>query len=128
MLWFKLRYGPWDCITALVKVGNNKFASSHAAATSSYGTVIIWEDFQNLHTIVFSSGVLAMCVLLDRRLVVGCNNHELTVWDPHDFSHVATLRDAEDINLRFQKRFLRFAVLANNELVVVDGEKTRSYK
>lgn len=126
-MWLEFANRHADCVTAFVKLGNYLVSSS--ANSVRAGTVRIWDDGRNLvRAIQFQSPVLVMCVLVDGRLVVGCNNHEITVWDPHDFTCALVLHAAEDVNLRFTQRTLQFAVLPNNELVVDDGEQIRIYR
>jgi len=86
------------------------------------GNIHISESGKPVKLIAFHSPVLAMCVLPDGRLVVGCDNQEVTIWDPVKCVKVQTVQKAKRQSLSVRGRKLNMVVLGK-ELVVSDGAR-----
>lgn len=115
-------HGHTERVTGLAVLGNKLVSSSLDKK------VCIW-DIANkslVHTINFSSGVRTICGLNDGRLVVGCNNHEITVWDVHGCTLALYVQAAEDVDLRVRGGKLAFATFGQ-KLVVSDTKDTRFF-
>lgn len=119
---YKSRAGVWVQLydrhtrsaSCMVKIGG-KIASS-----CMDGNIRIVENDKPVKLIAFNSPVLAMCVLPDGRLVVGCDNQEVTVWDPVKSVKVQTLQKGSRKSLLSRGRKLNLVVLGK-QLVVSDG-------
>lgn len=107
-------------VTELVLLGKN------IASSSLDMTVKIWTaDMQCVHVMSMLSPVLAMCVLHDGRLVVGCDNQHITVWDD-TFTCVLTLREKGE-SLQQKGNYLTFAVF-KQQFIVSDWVDTIVYE
>jgi len=107
-------------ITELVSFGNQIVSSSLDQ------TLRVWTlHMECVHVLSVLSPVLAMCVLHDGRLAVGCDNQRITVWD-ETFTCVLTVQE-KGANLREKGKCFTFAVF-KQQFIVSDRVHTIVYE